>query len=94
MDVHARPADPEIDLLTAPALARSLADLDARDDVLVDLSTVTFCDARGMRVLWHEWHRHTDAGGSFRLAGARPALGDLLTLVGMADALQSEDAAA
>jgi anti-sigma B factor antagonist len=87
MDVNARPADPELDLLTAPALAVTLAVLDARDDVLLDLSAVTFCDARGVRVLWDDRARHTAAGGSLRLDGARPAVAQVVTLVGMADAL-------
>jgi anti-anti-sigma factor len=87
MDVHARPADAELDLLTAPALARTLAVLDAGDDVLLDLSRVTFCDARGVRVLWDDRDRHAAAGGSLRLQGAGPAVTQVVTLVGMADAL-------
>jgi anti-sigma B factor antagonist len=86
MDVNARPLDAELDLATAPALARVLADLDARDDVLLDLSTVTFCDARGLRVLREDRERHEVAGGSLRLAGALPAVGRVLMVVGMADA--------
>ena len=85
MDVTAHPSATELDLATAPALARALADYAASDDVLLDLSRVTFCDARGVRVLWDDLDRHAAAGGSLRLRGARPNVHDVFALVGMTD---------
>lgn len=74
----------ELDIATAPKLRVQLAGL-ARSgqQVIVDLSQVSFCDAAGLGVLAGAARRAAAAGGCLQLAAARPQLRRLLAITGM-----------
>jgi anti-anti-sigma regulatory factor len=65
---------------TAWSLERDLRRLDPTEDVLLDMSGVTFCDVRALSVLERAWRRHDEAGGSFHLAAVPETLRLLLVL--------------
>ena len=71
----------EIDILTAPRLEAVLeAAVDAYDDVLVDLSGVTFMDAQGITVLLAA---HRAARGTLRVVDASPQAARVLRIIGV-----------
>lgn len=75
----------ELDLYTAPRLQTALASLlrSRADRVVVDLSGVEFCDSTGMNVLLAAMKRLKEQGGSFELAGPRPAVRRILQVTGL-----------
>ena len=74
----------ELDLATAPALARVLSSaLDRRPAELhLDLGPLTFVDSTGIRVLLDAWHRAEAVGCSFVLRSPRRSVARTLRLVG------------
>jgi anti-sigma B factor antagonist len=81
---------PEIDSATAPTLASQLAVVDPGDEVLVDLSAVTFCDSTGIRVLLAALKRQMAGGGSLRLVQVTPPVSRLLEMTGLHNLMVGE----
>jgi anti-anti-sigma factor len=69
----------EIDLASAPLLARALADVDGQR-VQVDLSEMTFCDAAGLRELARA---HQRLGTRLQVTGAGPLLRRIAAVLDM-----------
>ncbi|GGT01757.1 anti-sigma factor antagonist [Planobispora rosea] len=81
----------EIDISTAPALRTRLQNaLTAGGRLLVDLSEVTFMDARGLGVLVAVNNRARELGGTVQLIGVPAAVGRLLKLTGLSRTLSPE----
>lgn len=76
-------ASGEIDLYTAPALQAEFTAIASGSRVIVDLSGVEFCDSTGMNVLLSAMKRSREGGGSFELAGPRPAVRKVLQVTGL-----------
>jgi stage II sporulation protein AA (anti-sigma F factor antagonist) len=79
----------EIDMATAPQLAKALARCKGR--TVVDLRKVPFMDSSGIRVLVAEQQRLDRNGGSLRLLSGRGQVTRILDLTGIADTLQIDD---
>jgi anti-sigma B factor antagonist len=75
----------EIDVATYPALRSALDDLhrEGLARIVVDLSAVTYCDSTGIGVLAMFAKRLLDAGGRLQVAGARPAVAEILGIAGL-----------
>jgi anti-sigma B factor antagonist len=75
----------QLDIDTAGTLGEVLDDLYLRGltRIVVDLTDVTFCDSTGLSALVIAFHRANRAGGYLRLAGPRPFLLRVLTVVGI-----------
>nr|WP_260408581.1 STAS domain-containing protein [Planomonospora venezuelensis] len=74
----------EIDIATAPALRARLQNaLTAGGRLLVDLSGVTFMDARGLSALVAVNNRARELGGAVHLVGVPAAVRRLLRLTGL-----------
>jgi anti-anti-sigma factor len=80
----------EIDMATAPQLARALGRCKGR--TVVDLRKVPFMDSSGIRVLVAEQERLAGNGGSLRLLAGRGEVTRILELTGLTDTLQIDDA--
>lgn len=82
-------ASGQIDLATAPQLAKALAE--ARDDgataVVVDLTEVDFLDSAGVRVLVHAAKEASESGVPLYLHGAHGWVARVLEITGIADHL-------
>ena len=61
------PTTTELDAYTAQDLALLLSAFAARDDLVVDLAGVTFCDSTGMGALTEGWRRQNAGGGSLAI---------------------------
>ena len=73
----------ELDLATAPTVCDAAGQLlrtRRPGDVLLDLSRLTFCDARGLSALMAVDRIVRDTGGRLRVTGASPRLRRLLAL--------------
>lgn len=80
----------EIDLHTAPQLERELGnhlDGDATH-LIVDLSSVEFCDSTGMNVLLSALRRAQEQGGTVSLAGPQPPVRKVLGITGLDSVFQ------
>jgi anti-sigma B factor antagonist len=77
----------QLDIDTSGALGTVLDDLHLQGvtRIVVDLADVTFCDSTGLSALVVGYHRARRAGGYVRLAGPRPFLLHVLTVVGIRD---------
>jgi anti-sigma B factor antagonist len=78
----------EIDVATAPDLATALDGLPANgEDVIVDLSDVTFMDSTGLGVLVTAWNRcrGLEPVSKVALVVATPEVERLLDVAGLAD---------
>ncbi|WP_082126588.1 STAS domain-containing protein [Allosalinactinospora lopnorensis] len=75
----------ELDLATADRVAAELARAIAAagPGITVDLSGVTFCDARGLAALVKAANHAGDGGGAIALQGLPPALVRLLRITGL-----------
>ncbi|MFN8075722.1 MAG: STAS domain-containing protein [Kineosporiaceae bacterium] len=75
----------DLDVQTGPALREVLYELAAKggQDVVLDLSQVSFLDSSGLGVLVGALKRTRAAGGSLRLAGCSGSVLDVLTLTGL-----------
>jgi anti-sigma B factor antagonist len=80
----------EIDLATAPELAKALKA--CRGNVVVDLRKVPFMDSTGLRVLLIEQNRLVDAGGALRLLVGGDQMKKLFAITGLAETFQIDDA--
>jgi len=67
------PLDGEIDLHVSPEVAQSLKSMIARkpNQVVVDLTKVTYVDSSGLAVLIEGMQNVQEYGGRFRLAGVQ-----------------------
>ncbi|GAA3726173.1 STAS domain-containing protein [Salinactinospora qingdaonensis] len=76
----------ELDLATADELADELIGVIERHgpDTVVDLSGVTFCDARGLAALVRVANHAENAGGRLVIASLSPCVARLLRLTGLA----------
>ncbi|MEZ5217886.1 MAG: STAS domain-containing protein [Ilumatobacteraceae bacterium] len=81
----------EIDAHTAGQLSSALAGR-AAEDVVVDLSGVTFLDSSGLRVLLAERQDHADAGTSLFLRAPSGPVRRVLELSGLAAVFEPYDA--
>jgi anti-anti-sigma factor len=68
-------------------LAEQLGRTDPGDDVLVDFSSVTFCDTQAIGLLIGAWRRHRDAGGSLHVVSPAANVAHVFTVMGVADVL-------
>ncbi len=81
----------EIDLATAPELRDRLAEIPSdAENVIVDLSDVTFLDSTGLSVLVATWKRlaDDDSHGTFRLVVSRPTIKRVLEVTGLAQVFE------
>ncbi|MFC4054891.1 STAS domain-containing protein [Actinomadura syzygii] len=78
-------ASGELDIASAAAFGRELAGLiDERGpDVVVDVSFLTFCDARGLAAFVEADRAARRRGGRITLTGVRPQLAKLLRITGL-----------
>jgi anti-sigma B factor antagonist len=73
----------ELDLLAAPELyQRAVSALEGRQDLIIDMSRVTFCDSSGFNALIRLHRRAKEAGGQLTLAAPPDQVTRLLTLSG------------
>jgi anti-sigma B factor antagonist len=81
----------QLDLETAPRLRAALEALieSGRTRIVVDLGRLTFCDSIGLSTLVVAHRTCEAAGGFFRLARPSPFLLNLLTVVGVRDAVHT-----
>ena len=79
----------ELDLQTAPALCAAIdRGRRAADQVVVDLSSVTFCDSRGLTALFGEGRETAIAGGRLSVVlPGRPGARRIFDLTGAAEVL-------
>jgi anti-anti-sigma factor len=78
----------ELDIATAPGLARRLAPLaDAGSHLLLDLAGVQFCDCAGLSVFLRLRRRVIAAGGSLHLMAPTAAVRRLIVMAGLHDLL-------
>lgn len=75
----------ELDAETAPALAAALADADARDTLVVDLSGVEFIDSSGLRVLLETHHQRLADQRALILSKPSTVVERLLEVAGVSD---------
>lgn len=88
----------QLDMQTAPRLSATLEQLidEGVNRIIVDLSRLTFCDSIGLSTLIVAHRSCAERGGYLRLARPSPFLLNLLTVVGVRDAIgvyESLDAA-
>jgi anti-anti-sigma factor len=76
----------QIDLATAPQLARALARAQREDvtEIVVDLSAVEFLDSTGVGVLVRAARDATRTGARLYLRGAQGAVAQVLEITGVA----------
>ena len=81
----------EIDVATAPALERALADAGAEKRVVLDLTECQFIDSSGLRTLLGARSAAESAGGSLVLVVSDPGLLRVFEVVGLGDVLEIHD---
>jgi anti-sigma B factor antagonist len=83
----------QLDMETAPRLEATIEELIRGGDrrIVVDLGRLTFCDSIGLSTLVVAHRRCAEDGGYLRLARPTPFMLNLLTVVGVRDALQVFD---
>jgi anti-sigma B factor antagonist len=79
-------ASGQIDLATAPQLAKALAQArsEGTSEIVVDLSAVDFMDSAGVRVLVQAARESTEAGVQLFLQGAQGWVARVLEITGVA----------
>lgn len=80
----------EIDMDTVDALRRVTIDAIRTagvHDVRIDMARVTFCDSSGVALFDEAYHVAAGLGIRFRLVGVRPAVGRVLEIMGLMEAL-------
>ena len=84
----------ELDLLTAPGLTAMINALDdaGHSDVVVDLLTLDFMDAAGLRVMAAGSARLRRSGGSLTIRSPSSMVRRILDLTGMLDLVESDAA--
>lgn len=80
----------QLDMQTAPVLRAAIDDLIRGGDrrIVVDLGNLTFCDSIGLSTLVVAHRSCAEDGGYLRLARPTPFMLNLLTVVGIRDAVQ------
>lgn len=79
----------EIDISTAPALQRSMAELlGSSRDLVVDLRELGFIDSTGVRTILRADAQMRSAGGSLRLVPGPPGIQRVLSILGVLDHLE------
>jgi anti-anti-sigma factor len=75
----------ELDIACAPALREQLLGLlrPGASRLVIDLSKVSYCDARGLAVLIGTGRRARLLGGFLRLAAVSPQVGQMLHITGL-----------
>jgi anti-anti-sigma factor len=75
----------ELDIASAPALREQLLSLlrPSSNQLVIDLSKVSFCDASGLAVLISTGRRARLLGGFLRLAAVSPPVGRVLDITGL-----------
>ncbi|MEU4835381.1 STAS domain-containing protein [Streptosporangium sp. NPDC023615] len=76
----------EIDLYTAPRLQAEFTRLLGQNQtmlVVLDMSSVEFCDSTGMNVLLSALKRLRERGGTLEVAAPRPAVRKILQVTGL-----------
>jgi anti-sigma B factor antagonist len=83
----------EVDCVTAPRLAATLADMSeqGRRHVVVDLSGVYFMDSTGLAVLAVAHKRLLGSGGGLVLAGPTPAVRRSIEITGLDQMMEVTD---
>jgi anti-sigma B factor antagonist len=83
----------QLDMETAPRLRAAIEELMSNGvrHIVVDLGRLTFCDSIGLSTLIvaHRWC--SEDGGFLRLARPNPFMSNLLSVVGVSDALEVYD---
>ncbi len=76
----------EVDLATAPSLRRAFEDVrESSQAVVADLSSVSFMDSTGLRVLIAVHQDLESAGGKFAVVPGSGAVARLLAITGVDD---------
>ncbi len=73
----------EIDLATAPQLEERIGAYPGESDLLVDLSSVTFMDSTGLRLLIGAHERAKGGGGSFAVVAPEGPVTKVLSITGV-----------
>ncbi|TMR04236.1 STAS domain-containing protein [Actinomadura soli] len=75
----------ELDMASAPVFGAHLAQLigDRGPDVVIDVSSLTFCDAQGLAAFIAADELAHRRGGAVTLAGVRPQLAKILRITGL-----------
>lgn len=75
----------ELDIACAPALREQLLGLlrPGASRLVIDMSKVSYCDARGLAVLIGTGRRARLLGGFLRLAAVSPQVGQMLHITGL-----------
>jgi anti-sigma B factor antagonist len=83
----------QLDMQTAPKLESALERLleEGQTRIVIDLSMLTFCDSIGLSAIVVAHRSCADHGGFLRLARPSPFLLNLLTVVGIRDAVAVYD---
>jgi anti-anti-sigma factor len=74
----------QLDIDTSPRLREAFDELAVVNRIVVDLTDLEFCDSVGLSTFVLAHRRCTDAGGWVHLAGPRPFLVRLLSIIGVA----------
>ncbi|MCW3040687.1 MAG: anti-sigma factor antagonist [Solirubrobacterales bacterium] len=79
----------ELDLVTAPLLARALreAAVEADRAILLDLTGVTFMDSSGLAAVLEAVQRSRESAGTLRISPGNGAVVRVLELAGLLDGL-------
>ena len=81
----------EIDVATAPAVERALADAGVAKRVVLDLSECAFIDSSGLRTLLGARSAAATAGGSLVLVVSDPGIMRVFEVTGLGDLLEIHD---
>jgi len=83
----------QLDMETAPRLRAAIEQLIRGGDrrIVVDLGRLTFCDSIGLSTLVVAHRTCAEDGGYLRLARPTPFILNLLTVIGVRDAIQVFD---
>ncbi len=79
----------ELDLATAPDLQRAMERAEASDarEIVLDLSSLSFLDSTGLRLVIHADARSRSDGNRLRLLRGTPSVHRLFVLCGLAERL-------
>lgn len=93
-NAYVLPVSGELDLTAAPVLREQLlaAITDGHDDVVLDLSGVTFVDSSGLSVIITAYKRLQAEGGRLRVAGASGLVRSVLDVTGLGRILGEDGA--
>jgi anti-anti-sigma factor len=84
----------ELDLAAVDGIETALADLDVDNDLVLDLSALTFCDCAGAAMIVRIAGRYARAGHSLCLIGAQGIVRRTLTLLRIHEYVRMDNAVA